>query len=487
LITGKLNIFSEADLDQMSAGVFRILEHTGIRVHSEEFLASLARAGANVDGSTHVVKFQAQMIEDMISERLSVLDSNDSEAEAGNGSGAYEPPLWIAITPFFHDYEHRTRRPGRREDLLDVLHWADVDISADQTVGQAITMTEVDPRVEPILAYALVLQNTSHPDPVAFTSQRGQIEFLLALSEVYFGNPVFPTGANFITSPLTFGQRMGDYLIEAMSWGRTHHSTGVMPICGGNSPMTISGNVVLSAAELIGSWLVLKSRQSEATFAGQVTNGIIDMRRGATSFNAPEALLADLGVCELFDRRFGGGVYVSAGADYIDARVPGLQAAYERTYTAMAVASFTSTYFGGQRFFMGGDGTLDAGRVFSPVQFIIDRELGAGLWRLGQGIEVSQETMALDTIEEVGLEEGQSYMGTDHTLRHYRETWFPQWLARGMWADDNVEFGREAHMLDSAHQHYRECIARYEPPDLDPVKSVELNHIVDRARCALVG
>ena len=93
----------------------------------------------------------------------------------------------------------------------------------------------------------------------------------------------------------------------------------------------------------------------------------------AASPHRQKALLADLGVCELFDRRFGGGVYVSAGADYIDARVPGLQAAYERTYTTMAIASFTSTYFGGQRFFMGGDGTLDAGRIFSPVQFIIGK------------------------------------------------------------------------------------------------------------------
>ncbi|MCJ7736937.1 MAG: trimethylamine methyltransferase family protein, partial [Anaerolineae bacterium] len=314
-----------------------------------------------------------------------------------------------------------------------------------------------------------------------YTSDDDQIPFLLEMATVYFDEPSFPTGANFITSPLTFGDRMARYLLAAIAWGRTEHGIGVMPICGGNAPMTIAGNVVVSAAELLGAWLTVKSVQPDATFRGGACNGIIDMRRGVASFGAPEALLADLGVCELFERRLGGRVHMAGGSDYIDARLTGLQSAYERTMVAMGVAAFTD-----QPFNLAASGTLDSGKVFSPVDFIVDRELGAGLWRLGRGIEVTGETMALDTIEAVGVGEGRSYMETDHTLRHYRETWFPKMLARGMWASDDAEFGHEENMKEAAFQHYLECLSRYTPPELSEAKLAEIKRIVERARRAVL-
>ena len=255
-----------------------------------------------------------------------------------------------------------------------------------------------------------------------------------------------------------------------------------MPISGGNAPFTIAGNVVISAAEMLGGWLTIKSLVPDAEFGGGACNGIVDMRRGVATFNAPEALLADLGVVELFARRYGGGVTVAAGADYIDARLPGLQAAYERTLRAMAIAAFT-----GGPFWMGGSGTLDEGKLFSPVQFILERELGEGMWRLGQGITVDEDTLAVQVIAEIGPGEGRSFLDTEHTLRHCREMWFPQLLTRGMWEGDEIEFRREQQMLAQAHQRYRDALAHYTPPALELDRIAEIRHVVERARRALLG
>jgi len=93
----------------------------------------------------------------------------------------------------------------------------------------------------------------------------------------------------------------------------------------------------------------------------------------------------------------------------------------------------------------------------------------------------------LDTIEAVGVGEGRSYMETDHTLRHYRETWFPKMLARGMWASDDAEFGHEENMKEAAFQHYLECLSRYTPPELSEAKLAEIKRIVERARRALLA
>ena len=473
MITGKLKLFSEDDLDRLHAAVLRILEETGIQVRDDEFLDALAKTPARVDKARRMVRFPAREVEAFLEERR----QRRPEPHVRPREGGYEPAVGCVIAPFLHDFERRTRRQPTHNDLVDIIRWADADTPAQCRVGQAVTMADVDPRLEPIEAYALLLEHTGRPNEAAYASEAAQIPFLLEISEIYHGRRFFPHGPNFMTSPLTFGDRVARHVLALMHFGCAEFGIGVMPISGGNAPMTIAGNVVLSAAELIGAWLAIRALQPEASFNGGVCNGIIDMRRGTALFNAPEALLADLGVVELFERRYGGGVGVAAGADYIDARVPGWQAAHERTYRAMAIAAFA-----GGAFHMGGTGTLEGGKIFSPVQFILERDMGEGLWRLGQGIRVNEDTLAVDAIAEVGVDAGRSYFDTEHTLRHWNDTWFPKFQHRGAWEGDRVEFGREEAMLEAAHQHYKDAIARYVPPQVDPEKTNAIGAVVQRAR-----
>jgi len=479
MIAGRLTLLTEDDLDRLHAAVLRILDETGIRVCHDAFVEGLAGTGATVNRATGIVRFAPQLVEAFIEERRR---GASSEPPLRDHSGQYAPAVGCVIAPFLHDYAKGARRPGTREDLLDIIRWAEMDTPAACRVSQAVTMRDVDPRVEPIEAYAVLLDHSVRPPEAAFASDVDQIEFLLDLSDAYCGIRAFPHGASFMTSPLTFGDRVARYTLAAIEFGRTDFGIGVMPISGGNAPVTIAGNVALSAAELLGGWLTVRSLQPDATFGGGACNGVIDMRQGVACFNAPEALLSNLGVVELFERRYGGGVGVAAGADYIDARAPGLQAAYERTYRAMAIAACT-----GRPFHMGGTGTLHGGKVFSPVQFIIEREMGEGLWRLGQGIRVDDATLAVDTIHAVGVGEGRSYLDTPHTMDHFRETWMPQFLARAPWVDDATEFGREAQMLDAAHERYRDAVQRYAPPQKDQGATKEVQRIVDRARRHLLA
>ncbi|NLE45173.1 MAG: hypothetical protein GX620_10660 [Chloroflexi bacterium] len=474
MVSGNQTLFAESELDQLHDAVLCVMSNTGLKICDDRFLNGVASIGARVDWDARVARFPPSLVEAFIDRRKTTESARASHRDTQ--AGPYEASLSSVIAPFVHDYPTKTRRWSTRADLVEITRWAEIDTPQSRSVGLAVTMSDVDPHVEPIEAYALLLEMTSRPSP-AYATDSDQVKYLIDIAAVYYGEPRFPRGIDFMTSPLTFGDRLARFTREAIEFGETHFGIGVMPICGGNAPMTIAGNVVVSAAELLGAWLTIQSLQPEATFSGSACNGMTDMRRGVATFNAPEALLADLGVCELFERRYGGRVGVAAGADYIDARLPGMQAAYERTMRAMAIAAFT-----GGPYAMGGAGTLDEGKVFSAVQFILEREMGAGLWRLGQGIEVTPETLAVDTIAEVGVGEGKSYLTSDHTLRHYRETWFPEYLVRGMWESDAVEFAREAQMMERAYQHYRDCVARYAAPQIDESKLRQIRRIVARAR-----
>ncbi len=473
VVDGKLTLFSEHDLDRLLDATLDILRDTGIQVHSDEFLDALARTDARVDKAARHVTFSPATVKRFVDERR----ASQPAMTARDHDGSYVASVGCVIAPFLHDFARRTRRPATGNDLIELIHWAEVDTPSSTHIGQAVTMSEVDPRVEPIEAYALLLEHSSRPNDAAYASDTRQIEFLLELSEAYHGRRIFPHGASFMTSPLTFGERAAQQTLATIALGQTHFGFGVMPISGGNAPMTIAGNIVLSAAELLGAWLTIRARVPEATFSGGACNGFMDLRRGVATFNSPEALLADLGVAELFERRLGGAVGVAAGADYIEARLPGIQAAYERTYRAMAIAAFA-----GNRFHLGGSGTLDGGKVFSPVQFILERDLGEGLWRLGQGITIDEDTLAVDTIRAVGVGEGKSYLGTDHTMHYFRSMWFPQFMSRTPCETDEFEFSRDQAMLAAAHDHYRDALTRYAPPELDSGVLQEIRNTVSRAR-----
>jgi trimethylamine---corrinoid protein Co-methyltransferase len=464
-----LLLFDEKELDRLHAAVLQVLQRVGMKVCHEAYFTPALASGALVDPFTSSVKFPEPLVNAFLDERLAHPISFECTDDL---TGPYPIGLSGVIAPFFHDYPARARRPATREDLLNTIHWADVDLDPRKTVDLAVTMSDVDPAIEPIEAYGLLLQNSSRPDRAYCTSSR-QIPALIELSKVYFGKAIFPRGTDFVTSPLTFSHRLGEHTHQAILFGQRKFGIGVMPISGGNSPVTIAGNIVVAAAEALGAALLIRAIAPDAVFTFHACNGSVDMRKGSALFNAPEALLSDLGFTELVNRRYGGGGGVAAGSDYIDAALPGMQAVYERVQRSMAISAYT-----GAPFALGGQGTLDAGQIFSPVQFILERDMAEGLWQFGRGIEVSDETIAIDSILQIGSGEGRSYIEMEHTLRHCHDQWRPRLMYRGEYESDEAEHGRDQQMMDAAYARYTAAIQRFTPPSIDPAVRCAIESIL---------
>ena len=147
------------------------------------------------------------MVEDFLSEQSRKPWS--PERETRTSEQKEKIGLSGVISPFYYDYDQKQCRLPVREDLLNIIRWADVDLDPDQEVGLAVTLSDKDPRVEPIAAYAQLLEHSQRPSD-AYVLNADQIPFLLELSTVYYGSPVFPRGTDFMTSPLTFDQRLAE-------------------------------------------------------------------------------------------------------------------------------------------------------------------------------------------------------------------------------------------------------------------------------------
>jgi len=79
-------------------------------------------------------------------------------------------------------------------------------------------------------------------------------------------------------------------------------------------------------------------------------------------------------------------------------------------------------------------GCVEGGLLFSPELLVISDELAGMTRKAVEPIEVSDETIAFDVIRSVGP--GNTFLGADHTLAHFRELWLPKilsWEGRLQW------------------------------------------------------
>ena len=124
-------------------------------------------------------------------------------------------------------------------------------------------------------------------------------------------------------------------------------------------------------------------------------------------------------------------------------------------------------------------GKLDAGKAFSPAQMVIDFEINHELSRLAHGIEVSDETLALDVIREYALDHSRIYLDNDHTVRHFRQAlWQPLLMDRSSWAGDAAERRKERQLVDEAESRWRRAYQRYRPPAIPAEKVKAVDEVV---------
>jgi trimethylamine---corrinoid protein Co-methyltransferase len=103
-----------------------------------------------------------------------------------------------------------------------------------------------------------------------------------------------------------------------------------------------------------------------------------------------------------------------------------------------AFLSMTTTTSGAD--LTGGAGTLGAATAYSLQQLVMDSEIFSWNAFVAAGIDVDDETIALDAIKQVGI--GGNYLSQRHTRRHMKEVWRPRLLDRTMW-DAWIASGRE--------------------------------------------
>ncbi len=296
----------------------------------------------------------------------------------------------------------------------------------------------------------------------------------VAMCEILFGrdfvaeNTVMTSLIN-INSPLTFDATMMGALEV---YARANQAVIVSPfiVGGAMAPVSVAGTLVQVLAEVLaGVAYTQLVRPGAPVIAGAFVTSI-DMNSGAPTFGTPEASLVTYGMGQLVRRL--GLPYRSAGG-FCGSKLPDAQAAYE------TANSLNMGLLSGVNFMLHACGWLEGGLVASFEKFVMDADQLGVLHRLAEGVEVSDDTLAMGAIEEVGP--GGHYLGCAHTQANFKSAFWKSDLLDykpfETWTDEGA---RDTQALASAR--VAKMLGDYRQPSLDPEMLGKLTAFVEKRK-----
>lgn len=469
-----VEVLSGEQIGRIHDASMRILEEIGIDFLDDEALSLWEAAGAKVDHREQHVWMDRDLVLEIAAHAPAEFSLRARNPEHTLHIGGNNVNFaTVGAAPYYSDLK-RGRRPGTIADYRRMVKLAQFCGPIHMVEGLMVEPQDVpvDERHLEKWYSQLTLSDKTHT--TAAHGREVATDYVNMASLVFGGHdeirsqPVFASNVN-ANSPLRFDERMLGALIV---YAQSGQPTVITPfiLAGAMSPVTMAAAIAQQNAEALAGIALtqLVNPGCPVIYGGFTTN--VDMQSGSPAFGTPEGALALFCGAQLA-RRYNLPYRGSGGLN--NSKIPDAQAAYE---TQMSLWPAVLAH---ANLILHSAGWLEAGLVCSLEKFILDVEGLAMMHHFLAGLEISEETLALETIAEVGP--GGHHFGTAHTLARYRDAFYLPIISDRQ----NYENWQENGSLDAAqraHQKANEFLAAYEQPWLDPAIEEALRDYVERKK-----
>ena len=492
-ISRNIKVLSDKEKEIIHEYSIKVLSEIGIRIDVDELIESCKAMGAKVDFTKKIVKFNKKLIEDTLSRVKEISKGLYSSGFKGYSISSFSLKsvslrLGGACLYWYDSINKRAINPEYK-DMIDMVRLGDA-IDEVLTVGNPILSMEdkngnkVPDEIIPLRNAEIIANNTSKPGSSEVWDYR-QVKYLMEMGivvrgskEKYLENPCFVTAKETI-SPLALDNKAGKILMEYANVGLPCMIIP-MPLTGATSPVTPASNIVIANSEILGVLTAIRCYKEEAIIGGGVITGILDMGTGTACFNAPESILQDLALYQLWRDYYDSGIILGVGYD--DAKYPGVQSGIEKAFKALGIAAGAKPT--GKTGLIEGKisiygGILGSGTIFSPEQLIIDIDMYYQMKRYFDGIEVNENTIAFDLIKNVGI--SGSFLEQDHTLKNFKKfIYYPSVFDRSI--SNGLNEDKKKDIVDAARNRWKEILSKHSPFELEDYKRKEIRKIIEAAR-----
>ncbi|MGD2147389.1 MAG: trimethylamine methyltransferase family protein [Anaerolineae bacterium] len=264
-----------------------------------------------------------------------------------------------------------------------------------------------------------------------------------------------------VGSPLQMLQMQAEGLLICADYGQPL-AMSPEAIAGATAPVTLAGLLAQQNANILAHITLAQIfRPGTPVLYGTVST-IANMRLGTVALGAVETGLVTAAAAQLA-RHYGlpcrgvGGTTESKSID--------VQAGFERAATLLQAVLAGVDY-------ITCGGTLDSTMLESEPLLVLDDELCGAALRVGRGIEVDQDTLALDAIKEIGF--CGHYLDHEQTASRFRsEHFIPDLLPREPYDTWQLAGARSA--VDLARERVRAMLDSHEPREVDSAVEQELD------------
>ena len=474
-LTPRFRVLSDDQIEEIHLATLEVLRRTGIVVKEPAGLALLKRGGCWVDGER--VRIPSHLVEwavSMAPPRVVLCDRNGDPAmflernKTYYGTGSDTPNV---VDPYSGE-----RRPAVLTDVENTPRVVDFlpNISFMMCMGIA---SDVNEALSDIYHFNAMVSNTVKP--IVFTAwSLDNLKDIVAMAEAVVGGAEALQRSPFLalyTEPISPLQHAVESVQKLLWMAEKRLPVAYTPgmTTGAAAPVTMAGGLVQANAELL-SGLVMAQLAGEGTpfvYGGGIDP--MDMRTMTMTYASPEFMLNMSALTEM-GRYYRLPVFSFAGCT--DSKTFDQQAALEGGLW-MLIAALS-----------GGNLVHDVGYIdnglTASLQMLVAMDETAGLVkRIMGGIEISDETMAIDVIDEVGP--AGHFLSTDHTYRHFKENWFPKLFDRTTY--ETWRANGELTLAERAAARAREILETHQPEFLPADVQATLNDIVAGAERRVAG
>lgn len=391
--------------EKVHVAALDLLDNPGIRLDHDEINELLLKAGAKEGNSTNVIRFP----EGLIKEKLALLPASfvfaNREGRGKITSATSEAVIWSV--PGMKVVENKQARPFTSKDLAEAARLLHQLENVDGVFGFALD--DIPPKACDVVGLRIMAEHTNkHIRVLCFTPPGS--EMMVEMKKVVGDYPWFSIGFT-AHGPLRWTNLALEIFRKTAGFGIPVTINGE-PMAGVSGPVTLAGSAAVGTAEII---------------AGIVINQLLEPGRPCV-FN--------LGLAHTFDMR--NSIAVTGGPEnHLFARLSAMMGRYYGIPSASWVSTesmcadsqaamekmcgfLTHLQCGVSNIWAVGQ--LESELAFSPSQAVIDNEIISYVKRYLKGVEVNEDTLAIELSREVGI--SGSFLDQYHTLENFQDEFF---------------------------------------------------------------
>ena len=467
-----VELLSADEIEAIHNASLTVLEEIGINFLLPEARDILRAAGADVEPDGPRVRFDRGLIDQSVKSIPAEFTLHARNAERNLIFGGNCLNISSVSSPPNASDLDGGRRSGNFVDYCNFLKLSQSLNIVHMTFGHPVEPIDIEPAIRHLRSTLARIELTDKAFS-GYSLGRQRILDIIEMARISRGidadqlhrEPSLISNIN-ANSPLQYDKSM---LWGIMEMSSRNQAISITPftLSGAMAPITVAGALVQQNAEALAglSFTQLVNPGAPVIYGGFTSN--VDMKTGSPAFGTPENAKATIAGGQLA-RRYGI-PYRSSNVNASNA--PDAQAVYESMMVTWAAV------MGGANVIYHGCGWLEGGLTASFEKFIIDAEIMQMMAAFLDPLGVSTDDLGVEAIRDVGP--GGHFFSTAHTLERYETAFYKPILSD--WR--NFESWSEAGSVDATHRAnaiYKDLVAGFQPPPLDPAIHEELEAFVSR-------